>query len=113
MIGGPVKSTLAKIAAAATAGMATILSTVRMAFAASTGTSLPPEYTDILGLAQQKVQAATQPEAIGNGVPMLYGADPMTLLPWVGLAAAVAIGAVCAAKLLAPRMRNDALIVQQ
>lgn len=55
MIGGSVKNKLAKIAATAMAGMATMLSTVRMAFAASTGTTMPPEYTDILRLAQQKV----------------------------------------------------------
>lgn len=52
---------LAKIAVAATAGMATIISTVPMGFAAGTDTSLPPEYNEIVRPAQLKVQAATQP----------------------------------------------------
>lgn len=43
MIGGPVKQMLAKTAAAATAGIVTILSTARMAIAASTDMSLPPD----------------------------------------------------------------------
>ncbi len=75
------KKALAKITTTATAGVATILSTVRMAFAASTDASLPPEYTAMLRLAQEKVHAATQPGAFGNGVPVLFGADPMALLP--------------------------------
>ena len=110
MIGGPVKDVLAKIAATTIAGIVTILSTVRMALAASTDTSLPPEYMEMLRLAQEKVQAATQPGAIGNGVPMLYGADPMNLLPWIGLAVAVAIAAVYATKVLAPKTRNRPLL---
>ena len=109
MIGGPVRNALAKIVATATAGAVTILSTIRMASAASTDVSLPPE---ISRLAQEKVRAATQPGAFGNGVPVLFGADPMTLLSWIGVTAAVAITAVCAAKILAPKVRNHALIVQ-
>jgi hypothetical protein len=112
MISGPVRNALAKIGTTATAGAMAVLSTIHMAFAASTDVSLPPEYSEMLRLAQEKVHAATQPGAFGNGVPVLYGADPMTLLPWIGVAVAVAIAAVCAAKILAPRMRNDALIVQ-
>ncbi|AIF83930.1 hypothetical protein NTE_01870 [Candidatus Nitrososphaera evergladensis SR1] len=110
MIGGPVKDVLAKIATAATAGMATILSTVRMAFAASTDASLPPEYTEMLRLAQEKVHAATQPGAFGNGVPLLFGADPMSLLLWIALAVSATMAAVCAGKILAPKMRSDPLL---
>jgi hypothetical protein len=79
------------------------------AFAASTDANLPPEYGELLGLAQQKVQAATQPGAFGNGVPVLYGADPVTMIPWIGVAISVALAAVCAVKLLAPRIRNGVL----
>lgn len=103
MIGGPVRNALAKIAATATAGAATILSTIRMASAASTDVSLPSE---MLRLAQEKMRAAIQPGAFGNGVPVLFGADPMALLPWIGVAAAVAITAVCAAKISTPKVRN-------
>lgn len=106
------KNALAKIATTIMAGVATFLSAVRVAFAASTETSLPPEYNEILRLAQEKVHAATQPGAYGNGVPMLFGADSMTLLPWIGVAAAAAITAVCAAKLLAPKTSNEALLAQ-
>ena len=112
MIGGAIKQMLAKIAAAATAGVATVLSTARMAFAASTDVSLSPEYNEMLRLAQEKVHAATQPGALGNGVPVLFGADPMSLLPWIGVAVSAAIAAVCAAKFLAPKMRSDALLAQ-
>ncbi|UVS68354.1 hypothetical protein [Nitrososphaera viennensis] len=101
---------LAKIAAAATATIATIVSTARMAFAASTNTSLPPEYMEMLRLAQQKVHAATQPGAFGNGVPVLYGVDLMTLLPWIGIAGAAAVTAIYAARLLAPKIRGGALL---
>ena len=111
MIGGPIKNALVKIAATATAGATTILSTIRMAFAAGTDTSMPPEYAEMLRLAEQKVQAATQPGAFGNGVPVLFGADPMALLPWIGVAVSAAVAVVCAAK-LAPKMRNDALLAQ-
>lgn len=76
MIGGQVKNVLAKIAATTMAGAATVLSTVRVAFAASTGTSQPSEYNEILRLAQEKVHAATQLGAccrqeyhLGNGLP--------------------------------------------
>ena len=110
MISGQVKDVLAKTASATTAGMATIISTVRMAFAAGTDTSLPPEYNEIVRLAQLKVQTATQPGAFGNGVPILYGSDLGTLLPWIGLAVSAAVAAVCANKLLAPKIGKDALV---
>src|SRR5688572_22979646 len=100
MIGGSVKNALAKIAATAGAGIATVLSTARTAFAVSTDTSLPPEHGEMLRLAQEKVHAATQPGAFGNGVPLMFGADPMGLLPWIGVAVSGAIAAVCAAKFL-------------
>ena len=112
MIGGQVKNALAKIATTAAAGATALLSTIRMAVAAGTDTSLPPEYAEMLRLAEQKVQAATQPGALGNGTPLLFGTEPMSLLPWIGVAVAAAIAVVCAASLLAPRMRNDALIAQ-
>jgi len=102
---------LAKIAAAA-GGIVTILSTARMAMAATTDTSLPPEYNEMLRLAQEKVHAATQPGAIGNGVPVLFGADPISLLPWIGVAVSAAIAAVCAARILAPKVRNDSMLAQ-
>ena len=72
---------LAKVTVTVGAGIATILSTARMAFAASTGMSLSPEYNEILRLAQQKVLAAIQRGAFGNGFPMLYSAEPMMLVP--------------------------------
>lgn len=114
MIGRPAKNTLAKIAATATAGMATILSTVRMAFAASTGTTMPPEYAEILRLAQQKVQAATQPGAIGNGVPLLnnLNIDPASVLPWIGIGEAAGIAAAVAAKLLTQDAKSAVLAAQ-
>ena len=113
MIGGQVKNALPKIAATIMAGAAIVLSTVRVAFAASTGISQPPEYNEILRLAQEKVHAATQPGAYGNGVPILFGADSMTLLPWIGIAVATAIAVVCAAKLLAPKTIKEAPLAQE
>ena len=50
----------------------------------------------MLRLSQEKVQFATQPEAIENGVPLLaeLAIDPMSWLSWMGLAVAIAIAAV-------------------
>jgi hypothetical protein len=112
MTGGQLQNAMTKIAATAVAGAATILSTIRMAFAASTGGDAP-QYDEVLRLAQEKVHAATQPGAIGNGVPVLADADPMAMLPWIGIAVAVAITAVLAAKILAPKSANEALTVRQ
>jgi len=112
MIGGQVRKTLAKMTTTAAAGALTLLSTIRMAFAAGANASMSPEHAEMLRLAEQKVQAATQPGAIGNGVPMISGADAMSLLPWIGVAISAAIALVCAAKFLTPLMRNDALLAQ-
>jgi hypothetical protein len=63
----------------------------------------------MLSLAEEKVRAAaTQPGAFGNGVPVMnmMNIDMVSVLPWMGVAAAVAIGAVVAAKILPPRMRS-------
>jgi hypothetical protein len=105
MLSGLVRKTLAKIAASTATSTMAVLSTVRMAFAASTDSGLSPEYNQILRLAEEKVHAATQPGAFGNGVPVM-NIDMVSVFPWMGVAAAVAIGAVVAAKLLAQRMRN-------
>ncbi|TLY10461.1 MAG: hypothetical protein E6K88_03815 [Thaumarchaeota archaeon] len=109
MLGG-FKRMLPRIAAVTATAMLAALSTVRVAFAASTDSRLPPEYTELLRLAQQKVQAATQPGAFGNGTPLFH--DVMSILPWLGLAACAAVGAVVAAKILTSRMRSDALVAQ-
>jgi ABC-type phosphate/phosphonate transport system permease subunit len=108
MLGGLVRKTLAKIAASTAASTMAVLSTVPVAFAASTDSGLSPEYNQILRLAEEKVRAATQPGAFGNGVPVMnmMNIDMVSVFPWMGVAAAVAIGAVVAAKLFAQRMRN-------
>jgi len=36
----------------------------------------------------------------------------MSILPWLGLVACAAVGAVVAAKILTSRMRSDALVAQ-
>jgi hypothetical protein len=110
------KAVLSRTAAASTAAMVATLSAVHGALAASTSSSLSPEYNEVLQLAKAKVEAATQPGAYGNGVPLLSStsADPMSILPWIGIAVAVAITAVCTAKLLAPKMKSkiDAAIAK-
>lgn len=112
MIGG-LRLMLSRIAAITVATMVAALSAVRGAFAASTSTSLSPEYTEMLRLAEEKVQAATQPGAFGNGVPLLYdGLDPTAMLPWVGVAATVAVAAICAAILIIKKVESRALIAQ-
>jgi len=68
MLGG-FKKMLPRIAAVTATAMLAALSTVRVAFAASTDSRLPPEYTELLRLAQQKVQAATQQEHLGTELP--------------------------------------------
>lgn len=113
MMGGPEKDVLAKIAATTAAGIVTILSTVRMALAASIDTSMSPEYTGMLRLAQEKVQSATQPEATGNGVPLLYTADPMGLLVWIVIAFSAAVAGVYVWKILAPKMKRSNSVISQ
>jgi len=109
MLGG-FKTALSKIAAVTATAMVAALSPVRVAFAASTDSRLPPEYVEMLRLAQQKVQAATQPGAFGNGTPFI--GDFMGMLPWLGLAACAAVGAVVAAKIFTSRMLGDAQVAQ-
>jgi hypothetical protein len=108
MLGGLVRKTLAEIAASTAASTMAVLSTVHVAFAANTDSGLSPEYNQMLSLAEEKVRAATQPGAVGNGVPVMnmMNMDMVSMLQWMGVAAAVAIGAVVAAKILPPRMRS-------
>lgn len=116
MFGGKsfARKVLTKIAASSAAAAVAVLSIVRVAFAASTDARLPPEYTEILKLAQQKVQAATQPEAFGNGIPLLnsINIDPASGLPWIGIGAAAGIAAIVAAKLLSPDAKRTVLAAQ-
>ena len=103
MIGG-VKSWLSKMAAAVATTMVAALSAVCVASGASK--SLPPEYTEMLRLAQDKVNAASQPGAIGNGIPFL-NADLGRLFPWIGFEIAAAFMALFAARFLMPRLKNE------
>lgn len=107
---GRLRTVVSKAAAVTAAAIVAALSTIRVAYAASTDASLSPEYAELLRLAQEKVAAATQPGALGNGIPVIN--DIMSVLPWMGLAAAISIGAVVAAKVLVPRMRSEVLIAQ-
>ncbi len=111
MLGRLVKKTIRLIAAPIIAAAMTILPDVHVAFAASTESSLPAEYAEVLRLAEEKVHVATQPEAFGNGVPILNN-DGAGMLPWIGLGIAWSIGAVIAAKLLTPRMKSQVLAAQ-
>jgi hypothetical protein len=81
-----------------------------VAFAASTDSKLPPEYTELLRLAQEKVQAATQEGAFGNGTPLI--GNVMGMLPWLGVVACAVAGAVIAAKIFMKRMKGSALTAQ-
>ncbi len=110
MLGGLFKTTMAKMIASTTAAAMTILSTVRVAFAASTEGSISPEYSEMLRLAQERVQAATQPGAFGNGTPILT--DIISILPWIGIAISAALGAVVAARILISKMQSEALVAQ-
>ena len=109
MLGGLIKTTMSKMMASTAAAMA-ILSSVRVAFAASTGANISPEYGEMLRLAQERVQVATQPGAFGNGVPLLT--DITSMLPWIGIAISATIGALIAARILISKMQSDALVVQ-
>lgn len=109
MLGG-IKTVLSKIAAVTATAVVAAIAPIRVAFAASTDATLPPEYTELLRLAQDKVQAATQPGAYGNGTPLI--GDFMGMLLWLGLAACAAVGAVVAAKIFTSRIRGDALVAQ-
>ncbi len=115
MFGGKLlRRTLTTMAASTVAAAIAILSTVRVAFAASTDARLPPEYDEMLRLAQQKVQAATQPGAFGNGIPFLnsINIDPASALPWIGIGAAAGIAAIVAAKLLSPDAKSTVFAAQ-
>lgn len=109
MLGGLIKTTMAKMMTSTAAAMA-ILSTVHVAFAASIEASISPEYNEMLRLAQERVQAATQPGAFGNGTPLLT--DIMSMLPWMGVAISATLGAVVAARILISKMQSEALIAQ-
>jgi len=107
MIGG-FKKWLSRMAAAVAITLVAATSAVRMAFAASSGPTLPPEYTEMLRLAGEKVNAANQPGAIGNGIPLL-NVDLEGLFPWFGISIAVAIGALLAARFLMPRPQSETI----
>jgi hypothetical protein len=107
MSGG--KTMLSRMAAAVATALVAVPSAIRVAFAAGTDPSLPPEYSEILRLAGEKVRAATQPGAIGNGVPIM-NIDLGAMLPWMGVGIAAAVGAIVAAKCLAPRVRSKMII---
>ena len=111
MLGRLAKKSTRVVAASILTAAMTILPAVHVAFAASTESSLPAEYAEVLRLAEEKVHVATQPEAFGNGVPILNG-DPAGMLPGIGLGVASSIGAVITAKLLTPRMRSQVLAAQ-
>ncbi len=109
------KKSIRVIADSILAAAMTVLPVVHVAFAASTESSLPAEYAEVLRLAEEKVHVATQPGAFGNGVPILntiLNGDPAGTLPWIGLGVASSIGAVIAAKLLTPRMRSQMIAAQ-
>jgi len=110
MVVGLLNKTMAKTMALTAIAAMAILPTVHMAFAASATTSLPPEHAEVLRLAQERVQAATQRGAFGNGIPILT--DMMSVLPWIGIALSAALGTIVAARFLTSRMQNEALIVQ-
>ena len=110
MIGGLLKNTMAKMMAVIAIAAMAILPTVHVAFAASTATSLPPDYVEVLRLAQEKVQAATQQGAFGNVTPILT--DIIGMLPWIGIAISAALGTVVAVRILTSRMQNEALTIQ-
>jgi hypothetical protein len=60
MLGGLLKNTMAKMMTLTAIAAMAILPTVHVAFAVSTTTSLPPEYAEVLRLAQkERTQAAT------------------------------------------------------
>jgi hypothetical protein len=63
-----------------------------------------------LRLAQERVQAATQPGAFGNGTPFLT--DIISILPWIDIAISAALGAVVAARILISKMQSEALVAQ-
>ncbi len=110
MPSGLLKNTIAKMMALTAIAAMAILPAVHVAFAGSTAASLPPEYAEILLLAQERVQASTQPDAFGNGTPILT--DMTGMLPWIGIAISAALETVVAARILTSKMQNEALLVQ-
>lgn len=108
---GELKSVLSRTAAAVGATLVAAISAVRTAFAAGTESNLPPEYAEMLRLAEDKVNAATQAGAMGNGVPVI-GGDIIGMLPWLGAGLAVAIVPFFAAKFLMPRIKRESIIAQ-
>lgn len=102
------KIVLTRITALVAAILAVLSATVHVAYAAST--KLVSGYEEILKLAQERVQVASQPDAFGPGVPLIR--DVMGMLPWMGLAIGLALAAVIAAKVLVPRIRSDILVAQ-
>lgn len=108
------KKTLTTIVASIlTAAMTVLSATIHVAFAASTSSHLPPEYIEMLRLAEDKVRSATQPGAFGNGVPLLINVDPAGMISWIGLGIALGIGVIIAVKLFAPRAMNSMLLSAQ
>jgi hypothetical protein len=110
MIGG-LKGVLSRTGAAVGATLVAAMSAVRTAFAAGTDSNVSPEYAEMLRLAEEKVNAATQAGATGNGVPII-GGDFIGMLPWLGAGLAVAIVPFFAAKFLVPRIKRESIIAQ-
>ena len=110
MIGG-IKNVLSRMSAAVATALVAAMSAVRVAFAADTDSGLPTEYTEVLRLAEEKVNSATQPGAFGNGVPIMSG-DIIGILPWLGVGLAAAVAPYLAAKLLMPRIKRESMIAQ-
>lgn len=112
-----IRNAISKTSAMTAAAAAAALSAVRTAFGASTDPSLPPEHMELLRLAHEKVQAATQPGAFGNGTPLIGGGgggDVAAMLSWMAVAACVAAIAVIAAavKALRPKIRDEVMLAQ-
>ena len=110
MIGG-MRDVLSRMGAAVATALVAGVSAARVAFAAGTDSALPPEYTEILRLAEEKVNSATQPGASGNGVPIISG-DFFGILPWLGVALAAAVAPYLAAKFLMPMIKRESMTAQ-
>ena len=111
MLSGLAKKVLSVIAAPILTAAMTVLPAVHVAFAASTDSSLPSGYAEMLRLAEEKVNAATQPGAFGKRVPIAK-IDPAGMRPWIGLGIALSVGVVIAVKLLTPGIKSVALTAQ-
>ncbi len=110
MIGG-IRDVLSRMGAAVATALVAGVSAARVAFAAGTDSGLPPEYAEVLRLAEEKVNSATQPGAFGNGVPIMSG-DVFGILPWLGVGLAAAVAPYLAAKYLVPMLKRESMVAQ-